>query len=882
MQNNIACRTTDRITGRATSRGHTESLEHENAALISYLLELQEQMREHGLEPKQPPEDVSSCLSNESRACGSRNLDTTQSYDDRPRKLSGSSDGQAHTPRAALPHFRAGCVGDNYLGVIVDIDGIGLIEGTSLSLFGTKIDLAEFTAGEEDLATSPMSYRTFLRYAFGGVKPDIPSLPNYEKCKLYADWYFRSYQAFFPILCRRDFAQLLQRIFTEQYRPSSAEIVIVHMLLSCMDFQIWARNSNEQCHRDSIQHYHFAISFVPELIASHTLEDIQALTMICAHLRCQPRPGAAWWFTDTVLSLAIESGLHRSASAWSDSSNNHSLHHLEMRKRVFWSLLFIHSLISARLGRPMALRPEDFDIEVPQAIDDDLPSDVNLSSWRKCTYRAGVEVAKLMPTYIRIYSTMYAINTTGQYEVDLKKLGNELDDFETQRPMELRVGEHTKDEARVSALYLDILIGECQLLLHHPIRCRTQSPDVVSRNLDKCLTWNKKILAGAVQLKKFKSLDTSGLAATVLLIAIFTTLFITHQRRKELTQSTLDQLKLDMDLWLDVLGEVGHLLGMPTLKVPHCGIADPVTGTGTRLQAAIKDVFDRSLAVIGQDIYKPVPTPQVAVAQPIQTTTSRRTHSLPLEDAADHKDAAFVPSTSAHKTSMLAFSGHVPEQKLFQQEMHNQAQFAFPQSFGIGTRLYSEPNLADQMSMGEIELGIGATMAAVSPQSRSSHSSLQQRQLQDRHPSLQHLQQQPHHQQQQFQNSQLPSPTTVDFTNPFTPMPSNFTLSPPFEPQLHNITPHQPAVQAMFPHPNSAAWRQFADTIMHNMGQEQAYLQNMPTLEPYGGAAPRSFAGHDLDLATAQIASMSGMHLPLQDGGADQPWPLIQNANNPH
>jgi hypothetical protein len=86
----------------------------------------------------------------------------------------------------------------------------------------------------------------------------------------------------------------------------------------------------------------------------------------------------------------------------------------------------------------------------------------------------------------------------------------------------------------------------------------------------------------------------------------------------------------------------------------------------------------------------------------------------------------------------------------------------------------------------------------------------------------------------------------------------------------------------MFPHPNSAAWRQFADTIMHNMGQEQAYLQNMPTLEPHGGAAPRSFAGHDLDLATAQIASMSGMHLPLQDGGADQPWPLIQNANNPH
>jgi hypothetical protein len=76
------------------------------------------------------------------------------------------------------------------------------------------------------------------------------------------------------------------------------------------------------------------------------------------------------------------------------------------------------------------------------------------------------------------------------------------------------------------------------------------------------LSWNKKILAAAAQLKTFKSLDTTGLAATLFLIAIFTTLFITYQRRKELTQSNFERIKLDMELWLDVLGEVGHLLGM--------------------------------------------------------------------------------------------------------------------------------------------------------------------------------------------------------------------------------------------------------------------------------------------------------------------------------
>jgi hypothetical protein len=564
MQNNIACRTTDRITGRATSRGHTENLEQENAALISHLLDLQEQIRELGLEPKQPPEDISSCLSNEPRPRASHNSDAAQSHDDWTRKNSGSSHEQVNNQHGSLPHFRPGCVGDNYLGVIVDIDGIGSVKGTSLSLFGTEIDLAEFTAEEEDLATSPMSYQTFLRYAFGGTKPDYPSLPSYEKCKIYADGYFRSYQPFFPVLCRRDFAQLLQRIFTEQYQPSTAEVVTVHMLLSSMYFQIYARNSDEQCLRDSIQNYHYAISFVPELIANHTLEDIQALTMICVHLRCQRRPGAAWWFTDTVLSLAVESGLHRSASAWQDSSIEYTPHHLEMRKRVFWTLLFTHTLLSVNLGRPMPLRCQDFDIEIPHAIDDDLPSDGNLSSWRKCTYRAGIETAKLMPTCMRIHSTMYAVNSTGHCDADLQKLGEELDAFEAQRPVELKVGEHTKDEARVAALYLDHMVGECQLLLHHPVMCRARSPIAIARNFDKCLSWIKKILAAAVQLKTFKSLDTTRLTARLYLLAIFTTLFITHQRRKELTQSDLEHFKLDMGLWLDVLGDVGHLLGIST------------------------------------------------------------------------------------------------------------------------------------------------------------------------------------------------------------------------------------------------------------------------------------------------------------------------------
>ena len=46
IQNNTECKTTDRITGRATSRGHTENLEHENTTMKMYIVELQQQREE--------------------------------------------------------------------------------------------------------------------------------------------------------------------------------------------------------------------------------------------------------------------------------------------------------------------------------------------------------------------------------------------------------------------------------------------------------------------------------------------------------------------------------------------------------------------------------------------------------------------------------------------------------------------------------------------------------------------------------------------------------------------------------------------------------------------------------------------------------------------
>ena len=223
LQNNTECKTTDRITGRATTRGHTEHLEGENAQLKMYMVELQQQLRDSGVEPKAPPTAPSGYLpvgqwgswGDQSWGGGGGGGGGMQarngiapSPDDTSRDQSSSAAAQL------LPDFRAGCIGDNYLGVSSENNWLSPIEGTSLALFGTKIDLAEFMPSDSDPTASAMSYRTFLSHAFRAEYPQRPDLPAYEQCKVYADWYFRSIQQFIPLLHKPDFMNLLDKTCT--------------------------------------------------------------------------------------------------------------------------------------------------------------------------------------------------------------------------------------------------------------------------------------------------------------------------------------------------------------------------------------------------------------------------------------------------------------------------------------------------------------------------------------------------------------------------------------------------------------------------------------------------------------------------------------------
>ena len=69
------------------------------------------------------------------------------------------------------------------------------------------------------------------------------------------------------------------------------------------------------------------------------------------------------------------------------------------------------------------------------------------------------------------------------------------------------------------------------------------------------------MLACLTQQRALNVLDGPWVNTVVCLAALFTTLFIQEQRHEELSAAGLQKLEDDMTLWLEVMRDIGHMLG---------------------------------------------------------------------------------------------------------------------------------------------------------------------------------------------------------------------------------------------------------------------------------------------------------------------------------
>lgn len=231
MQNQSECKTTDRITGRATVRGYVQNLERQLESLRLRNRELEERMATVGINVKPPQEYADTTAAsliqwNETQENQDHQAwrNEANSSSNVPPQFPGDGPGSSNglmvdNSLFRLPEFRCGLAGNNYLGVSSGNSLLSSIRGTALNVFGMEIDLADYMSSDLDepdpsnflsKALYNKSYHAFVQTAFSAIpKLEKVELPPRNEGLIYAQWYFRVINPYLPILHKPTFISLV-------------------------------------------------------------------------------------------------------------------------------------------------------------------------------------------------------------------------------------------------------------------------------------------------------------------------------------------------------------------------------------------------------------------------------------------------------------------------------------------------------------------------------------------------------------------------------------------------------------------------------------------------------------------------------------------------
>ncbi|KAF1816174.1 hypothetical protein P152DRAFT_113110 [Eremomyces bilateralis CBS 781.70] len=586
------CLTTDRITGRAWIRGIGDKLEEENRILKSRIVQYETRLRDLGEDVPPLMIDIghpvlAALPSQPTTTLGAPTSDWSSNPQGDP--LASGSYPHPSFDTSVLPALKQG-KGNNYFGV-TSSSTLSTIKGTSLSFFSIEVDIADFIQDDP----VEQSYDFFLKGVFGLEKHEKPQMISVESSRMCAEGFFRAVNPFAPILHKPDFMRLLDRIHSDEnveLKPS--EIVSYHMMIASLKFQQSLRNGDKNDLKESHAHYAYSLGFVSQLVGATEISGVAALCMICFYLRNLPKPGPAWLMANWTYSIAIELGVHRSAKAWGECERKLDSNEIEMGKRVWWSLYALLVALSGRLGRPMPLRDEDFDCEIPEPLHDNLPNE-DLPEDRKCSFRVGIVTFKIASLMAKVFTTIYALRPPNyNYEQTVLALEMELDRIKNELHPTLHP-DKAVEEDRVFATYCQLWDAETRLLIRHPARCASMDSKYITNNLQVCLTTANTLLDVIWTMHELRSLDVVWIAVTSYLSGLFTALFVYSQRTEDIRNDEYDQLRSNMERWLYMVGEIGKMLEKvhpnktegtyPPMRIP------PVETSAEKLQKTIKGII---------------------------------------------------------------------------------------------------------------------------------------------------------------------------------------------------------------------------------------------------------------------------------------------------
>lgn len=288
--------------------------------------------------------------------------------------------------------------------------------------------------------------------------------------------------------------------------------------------------------------------------------------------------------TNFAFHRAIDLNMHRAMKGPGETTNLEN----EIRKRTWWTILLVYVTLNGRLGRPMPITVEEYDVEFPEPIADEAltPDGVDPSVTTPCTYHVGLAGFKILPLFMEMYSNIYSVKRDPKNYVDVvNSLEEQLRLWKENLPESLQINPgQTEHEGRMYALYIQMYALELRLCLRHPSVAMTTDRKFLLENARICEETAAHMLNAVKSLVKLKSLDTTWYQMAVYGAAIFTTLVAHWERRFEATPNQIATLREEMKDWMEIINATVSLLG-----------------TGARISNEISVIIERTISWIEHD-----------------------------------------------------------------------------------------------------------------------------------------------------------------------------------------------------------------------------------------------------------------------------------------
>ena len=320
--------------------------------------------------------------------------------------------------------------------------------------------------------------------------------------------------------------------------------------------------------------FHYALSFFPDLLIGDSLQHMQALALFLVHARNLPKPGNSWGLSSMIMARAIELNYHRSATKIQLPLEQQNPLAIELRKRVFWSILGIQSMIAFKLGRPQAIKMSELDVELPMAVLDTelgvqgVQAEANRSG--KCDILGHIYLSKIIPLMMDLYeNVVISRKTEAEYIRDVQELDAELNQWhlEWSRSTPSQRGSGASGSYKIATHLVELWYAEFRIILHHPRLCMSRSPEVYERNLDICLEASRISLRNVrSMIKEFKGADFTWHFVSGYALAMGMAMHVYNRRKdRDMTPDLLNRMKNELGEWLIVMKSADYFMGKCTI-----------------------------------------------------------------------------------------------------------------------------------------------------------------------------------------------------------------------------------------------------------------------------------------------------------------------------